>query len=223
MKCWYKDVCNEVKGSCENSCIRYSEMKYLVDNSGIPLFKQTPAPLFAGEDHSAYRELANLKSNIVEFVKHGENVYITSKNTGNGKTSWAVKLLMKYFDSVWAGNGFRVRGIFVYVPQLLLQLKDFNNPLSGEYKQHLLNCDLVVWDDIGSTELSNYDLSQMMLYIDQRIMNGKSNVFTGNLNTKDKFSKVLGERLTSRIWNTSRIIEFVGKDRRNDGSVANSQ
>lgn len=214
MKCWYDSVCKEASDNCDVDCIRYKEMRYLVDNSGIPKHKQTPAELYPGEDYDAFCQLADIKSDIVSFVDKGYSAYITSANTGNGKTSWAIKLLLKYFNEVWAGNGFRVRGMFVYVPQLLLKLKDFNNPLSAEYKQNLLNCDVVVWDDIGSTELSNYDLSQLMLYIDQRIMAGKANIYTGNLNTKDKIARVLGERLASRVWNNSAVVQFTGKDRR---------
>lgn len=212
--CWYKDVCADYIADCDSGCIRYAEVKYLIDNSNIPEHRQFPTPLSPGNDYDAFVKLAEIKDNIVDFVENGKNLYITSANTGNGKTSWSIKLLLKYFNDIWAGNGFRVRGMFVYVPQLLLQLKDFNNPLSNEYKTNLLMCDVVVWDDIGSTDISNYDLSQLLLYIDQRIMRCKANIFTGNLNNKDKIAKVLGDRLASRIWNSSEVIQFIGKDRR---------
>lgn len=214
MKCWYDSVCKEASDNCDVDCIRYKEMRYLVDNSGIPINKQIPEKLYPGDDYDAFCRLNEVKLDILSFVNSGSNIYITSGNTGNGKTSWAIKLLLKFFDEVWAGNGFRTRGLFVYVPQLLLKLKDFNNPLSDDYKQNLLNCDVVVWDDIGSTELSNYDLSQLLLYIDQRTMAGKANIYTGNLNTKDRLAKVLGERLVSRVWNSSEVVQFTGKDRR---------
>lgn len=221
MECWYKGVCDKYNTDCHKSCIRYTEMKYLVDSSGIPQNKQGGINLVAGEDYSAYCTLAKIKSNIDNFVHDGNNLYITSSKTGNGKTSWSIKLLMRYFDNVWAGNGLSVRGKFIYVPQLLLALKDFKNPVDNADKQNLLNCDLIVWDDIGSADISNYDMSQLLLYIDQRILNGKANIFTGNLNTKDKLCKSLGDRLASRIWNNSQIIEFVGKDKRNNGSTTN--
>jgi DNA replication protein DnaC len=80
-------------------------------------------------------------------------------------------------------------------------------------KSNLLSTDLVIWDDIGSTGMSNYDLSQLLMYIDQRILSGKSNIFTGNLMYSD-LEKSLGSRLASRIWNTSSIAELKGKDKR---------
>lgn len=211
--CWYKDVCTY--DFCTN-CIRYSEMKYLMDNSGIPVNKQIPTSLIAGVDLNQYSKLADIKSDIVNFVADGENLFICSKYTGNGKTSWAIKLLLRYFDQIWAGNGFRVRGLFVNVPTLLLQLKNFGNPLSEEYKRYLMDVDVVVWDEIASTSISNYDYGNLLMFLDHRIFADKSNIFTSNAVSKEELEKNVGAKLASRIWNTSTVIEFNGKDRRHD-------
>lgn len=210
-QCWYKDVCTY--DFCTN-CIRYSEMKYLMDNSGIPRNRQTPQSLVADIDLEQYSRLADIKSDIVSFVENGENLFICSKYTGNGKTSWALKLLLRYFDEIWAGNGFRVRGMFVNVPTLLLQLKNFSHPLSEEYKHNLMEADLVVWDEIASTSISTYDYGNLLMFLDYRFSAGKSNIFTSNATTPEDVEKSVGAKLTSRIWNCSEIVEFRGKDRR---------
>ena len=212
--CWYKDVCTY--NQCVN-CIRYSEMKYLIENSGIPKKRQKPVTLNGGKDLNAFIELDKIRLDILNFVEGGESVYIFSENTGNGKTSWAIKLLLKYFDSIWAGNGFRVRGYFQHVPTLFSMLKDFSNStneLKTELKHKLETVDLVVWDDIASTKLSDYDLQQLLPIIDIRVSEGLANIYTGNITTKDGLEKALGNRLASRIWNISTLIEFHGKDRR---------
>lgn len=211
-RCWYKDVCTY--DFCTN-CIRYSEMKYLMDNSGIPSNKQMPQELIAGVDLEQFSKLADIKADILDFVESGSNLFICSRHTGNGKTSWALKLLLKYFDQIWAGNGFRVRGLFVNVPTLLLQLKNFNNPLSDEYKRYLMNADIVVWDEIASTSISNYDYSNLLMFLDHRIFSDRANIFTSNAVNKNELEKNVGAKLASRIWNTSTVIEFNGKDRRN--------
>ena len=198
---------------CTN-CIRYSEMKYLMDNSGIPKNRQIPKTLTADIDLEPYSKLADIKADIVNFVKDGENLFICSKYTGNGKTSWALKLLLKYFDSIWAGNGFRVRGMFVNVPTLLLQLKNFSHPLSEEYKHNLMEADLIVWDEIASTSISTYDYGNLLMFLDYRFSAGKSNIFTSNATTQEDIEKSVGAKLTSRIWNCSEVVEFRGKDRR---------
>ena len=211
--CWYKEVCSY--DSCIN-CIRYAEMKFLMEHSGIPKVKQKPVSLDPGVDYYAFCDLADIKDTIVDYVnRENTHLYICSEETGNGKTSWAIKILLKYFDEIWAGNGFRVRGLFVHVPTLLSKLKNFDDPLSFEYRRNLSQADLIVWDEIGDTGMSNYDYTQLIMILNDRMLSERSNIFTSNLSTKADTVKHLGDRLSSRVWNTSEIIILKGKDRRN--------
>lgn len=210
--CWYRDVCTY--DNCVN-CIRYSEMKYLMDNSGLPKKRQYPISLNGDRDLKAFLTLDDIRHDIVDFVDAGESLYIFSEYTGNGKTSWSIKLLLKYFDSIWAGNGFRVRGYFQHVPTLFNTLKDFSK--SHEALTNTLETvDLVVWDDIASTKLSDYDQQQLLILIDNRVSEGLANIYTGNLTSHEALTKAVGERLASRIWNMSTRVEFKGKDRRSE-------
>ena len=213
--CWYKDVCTL---DCPGRCIRYLEMRYLMDHSNIPEFLQTPKKLVpASCDKPAFEELAGIKRDIVSFVENGYNLYISSNSAGNGKTSWAIKLLLKYFDSVWPGNGFKTRGLFIHVPTFLLKCKDFNTKDEEfeELKQNIMTADVVVWDDIASTDLSAYDFSQLLMYLDSRFSNCRSNIYTGNIVDRDNLQKALGAKLTSRIMSSNtQIITFRGGDKR---------
>ena len=146
-ECWYFTVC-QLDNSCD-TCIRYLEMKYLMDNSGLPKNRQKPIELIPDDcDYEAFCDLQEFKNNIVQNVQESKNLFLGGYN-GNGKTSWSIKILLKYFDEIWAGNGFRTRGMFVSIPTLLLQLKDFNNPVDSIFRENLINADLVVWDEIG--------------------------------------------------------------------------
>lgn len=209
--CWYKEVCTQ---ECAASCIRYNEMRYLLDSSGIPKNKQLPISLSAGNDYDAFCKLADIKNNISNFVEQGYNVYICGKDTGNGKTSWAIKLMLKYFDTIWAGNGFRVRGLFIHVPTFLSKLKDFENPILKSDKDLLGTTDLIIWDDLAAGKVSAYDETNLLVYIDNRLISGKSNIFTTNIVNLKGLESCLGSRIASRIWHSSEIIEFCGKDRR---------
>jgi len=194
-------------------------MKYLIENSGIPKNRQKPQSLTAGVDYDAFCLLNDVKEKIDQYVDVGGfNLYICSENTGNGKTSWAIKILLKYFDKIWAGNGFRVRGMFVHVPTLLSKLKDFDNPLLKSYRDNLSNADVIIWDDIAGAKLSDYDISQLLMIIDNRIIEDKTNIYTSNVTTQTGLTKAVGPRLASRIFNCSGIIELKGTDMRH-GSI----
>lgn len=216
-ECWYKEVCLADVSEC-NNCIKFLEMQYLMEHSNLPKVRQRPQLLTAPEcDLDAYTRLSEIKSDIVNFVEQGKNLYIASENTGNGKTSWAIKLLLKYFDEVWAGNGFNVRGVFISAPTFLLKSKDFKNsdPEFEQLKKNLLKVDLVVWDDIASTNMSAYDYSQLLMYMDARLLNGQSNIFTGNYPSIAKLSERVGDKLASRIYGANtEIITFKGGDMR---------
>ena len=53
------------------------------------------------------------------------------------------------------------------------------------------------------------------MFLDHRIFSDKANIFTSNAVTKEELEKNVGAKLASRIWNTSTLIEFNGRDRRN--------
>ena len=214
-ECWYRHTCGD---DCD-TCVTYVQMKYQMDNSGLPKAKQQPIELYVNdinrEDKKAYKELANIRANIVDFVNSGENLYICSKYPGNGKTSWAIKMLHTYFHHTAVGNYDNLKGMFVRTSDLLLKLKDFNNPLPKKYKDNLENVDLIVWDDIAITSsVSQYDYTQLYNLIDDRIFMSKSNIFTSNIVSLEELTKCFGPRLASRIYNTSTIIEFKGGDMR---------
>lgn len=209
--CWYASVCQE---DCSN-CVVYPQMKWQFDNSGLPKSKYMPIRLVPEKvDRAAFRELAEIRQNIDEFVEQGKNLYICSKYFGNGKTSWAIKMLQTYFHYVAEGNLFTVKGMFVSTSDLLLKLKDFDNPLKTEYKENLKSCDLLILDDIAVTGVSQYDYLQLFALLDSRMLAEKSTIFTSNVNTKEDLIKAVGDRVASRVWNNSTIIELRGGDRR---------
>ena len=211
--CWYKDTCTN---ECSDSCIRYKEMKFLMDNSGIPKPQQIPLKLkpTSEEDRSVFTRLNEIKLNIVEWVAEGNNLYICSESAGTSKTSWSLKLMLRFFNEIWSGNGFRVRGVFIHTPTFLQQLKNFQNPLSEEYKNNILNADLVIWDDIATGKITDYEYNQLLIFLDSRISNRKSNVYTSNVVTKGSLEQIVGARLASRIFGESEICTIIADDYR---------
>ena len=212
--CWYVESCQD---DCDR-CTTYVQMKWQMEHSGLPEAKQRPITLYLTDDNSgdrgAFNRLAEIRKNIVDFVQDGKNLYICSKWTGNGKTSWAIKMLHTYFHYTAEGNYENLKGMFISTPALLLKLKDFNNPASKTFRDNLENVDLVIWDDIAVHGISAYDYTQLFTIIDKRILAEKSNIFTSNVVGVEDLNKVFGARLTSRIMYSSEIVELKGKDMR---------
>lgn len=220
-KCVFSDVCK--KPECNfHTCLRYNEFYYLIETSNVPVKKIRPEnlKLIPEEvDLQTFNELKTIKDNIINFVNSGNNLYLYSNRCGNGKTTWALKLLMSYFNKIWIGNGFRPRGLFINVPKFMNDLRN-NITLKNEKTENLKKLiplvDIVVWDDIGAVNIKEYDHLVLLSYIDERVLEGKCNIYTGNLGGPN-LEKVLGQRLFSRVYNNSINMELFGADRRLDG------
>lgn len=214
--CVFFEVC-QTKDNCSVDCIRYAEMKYLIDNSGLPNNLKGKTILMPEKvDYDAFVSLANIKDNIEDFVKEGKNLYIYSENVGNGKSSWLAKILKTYFNRIWAGNGFKKRGYFLYLPTFLIELKESisnRNDELEELKEFLKTVDLLCIDDIAASTLSEYEHNYLLYIIETRLSNGLSTLYSSNLN-EEGLLQYLGTRLKSRVFNNSQIIHLQGSDRR---------
>lgn len=167
------------------------------------------------EDSKAYDRLADIKCNIKYFVKKEHiNLYINSDLLGNGKTTWAIRLLQSYLyeTKTRATINEQVTGLYISVPKLLADLKDFRTESSQQYisyvKDNIANVDLVVWDDIAIEEMSGYDRLQLYVFINDRIFAEQANIFTSNVALKELY-KVTGRRIADRLA-ICEDIEFFG-------------
>ena len=103
------------------------------------------------------------------------------------------------------------RGYFLYVPQFLHNLRNFEYKNTTEYKflDKILNTvDLVIWDDITSLDLSPQDQNILNMYIDKRVMENKSNIFNGLKLPEEQLQLKLGQKLAARL-NMCETVEFV--------------
>ena len=193
-------------------------MKILVDNSDLPIDLQSPKILNPDNiDSQSFELLHNIKANIQRFVEDGNCIYLWSRGCGNGKTTWSSKLLMSYFNRIWVLSQLKCRGVYLYTPTFLNRLKtQFLNELSlNEYISKVKNADLVIFDDIGVGKLSDFDRNNLLDVIDSRLNNHKSTIFTSNLDY-NSLVNLFGDRLASRIFNSSFVIELKGRDRRGE-------
>lgn len=211
--CMYESVC---KNKCSSSCIRYIQFNRLLELSNLPKIYKKPITIYAvEEDYSAYSKLDKIGKDIVNFVNKGKNLYICSTTPGNAKTTWSAKLMLKYFDKTWPKSYDITRAIYVHVPTLLLDLKKFDN--MPEYIDRIKDADLVVWDDIAVSRLTEYEHEQLLQFIDYRIQNEFSNIYTSNVTDINILINMVGGRLASRIYNGSTKITFKSDDFRAGG------
>lgn len=212
--CIYLEVCDR---ECSDSCLRYLETKYMLENSNIPKAKWRMNILYPDQcDLEAFSKLSEIRSTIIDFTENGSSLYIYSTNCGNGKTTWAIKLMLQYFHEKWPGNGFTKRGVFVNVPTFLYKCKEQISHPDPEFelmKKSLETIDLVIWDEIAGTRLSEYDFNNILVLLNTRELNEKANIFTSNIRPSE-LEKYVGNKLASRINGNCIKVELKGGDKR---------
>lgn len=200
-------------------CIKWFKIDTLQNESLLEDRQKKDIPLVLdddGADRDAYMRLKQIQSQVESFVEQGGNIFIWSSNTGNGKSTFACKIINSFIDKIWYKSDLKCRCLFINVPKLLISLRD-NITQKSDYvshiKENVLTADIVVWDDIGTKGFTTFEMENLFNFIDSRLSAGKANIYTSNL-MGEYLQEAIGDRLYSRVVNTSEIIQFVGKDKR---------
>lgn len=217
MRCYAEHYCKKAKSECNEYCGGYRVLKTLYSISRIPVKYQFNTPLTpAIEDLPKYEELQYFMDHIVEKVEAGDGLYIWSERTGNGKTTWATKIIGQYFRKIAFNSGLENEGLYIYLPTFLNDLRSsFNNPDPEleEVVQMISHCKLLIIDDIGAENPSEWVRERLLSYINTRVSNNLSTIYTSNVSLDDLGEK-MGERVKSRITGSVKEIHLTGKDRR---------
>lgn len=219
--CYLSEKCKKfLRKDCSldgTFCQKLFRVDKLLSAALLTDVQRKPIKLFLDKiDEVAYNSLKSVETSIESAVESGCNIYIYSNITGNGKTSWAIKLIQAYVNAVWYKKSTECVALFINIPRFLLALKD-NISEKSEYiehiKKYILVADIVVWDDIGTKGTTEFETEHLLSMINSRIESGKANIFTSNVSPQD-LPYVVGQRLASRVAKKSWCIGFRSGDKR---------
>jgi DNA replication protein DnaC len=218
------DSCKKYKnGNCKlednQFCIKLFKLDYLYTESLLTPAQREYVALRIdadGTDREEFIRLKEIENNIEKFVADGSSLYIYSNTCGNGKTAWSIRMIQAYFNAIWHKCDLNCKALFINVPRFLLSLKD-NISNKNDYVEHIksrvLDADLVVWDEVATKAVTQFEHEHLLSLINSRIDFGKSQIFTSNVQP-ERLAEVVGDRLYSRIVNLSTVLEFRGADKR---------
>lgn len=218
MRCYAEDYCKKDKSSCSEVCGGYRVLRALYTLSRMPLKYQYRMDLVPDDiDLKTFEELNEFKENVVDHVNKGEGLYIWSSNTGNGKTSWACKIMGYYFRKIAFSSGLENEGLYIYLPTFLDDLRNSYNTSSPEFEEELemvKGCRLLIIDDIGAERVTEWVRERIVSIINTRASNGLCTIYTSNLSLKGLTDKLGDDRISSRIKGSVQEINLLGKDNR---------
>ena len=142
---------------------------------------------------------------VSEFSIHAENLYLYGPS-GTGKTFLASCIARELLNE---GN----LVLYRTSAQLMDDIKDIKFRDNKELENLVMNCELLIIDDLGTEMVSDLAKTEIFNLINIRLLHKKKMIISSNLkleNIRDKYS----ERLSSRIIGDFIFVPFFGEDLR---------
>lgn len=140
--------------------------------------------------------LPSFDSNTTNLLFYG--------NSGTGKTYLSWCIAKELLD-----RGHLV--VYKTADDLLRALKDikFNN--DSDLENLLVNCDLLIIDDLGSEQITDFSSTELFTLINKKILKNKRMLISTNLSLP-LISKRYSERISSRIIGEFKLFKFFAED-----------
>lgn len=139
------------------------------------------------------------------FTKNSESILMKGA-TGLGKTHLSLAIANRVIT-----KGFGV--IYVSAPSLMQKLEKqyFSNNNENSALDMLVECDLLIVDDLGTEFKSQLSVSLMYNIFNSRMLANKPVIINTNLNLRE-LEKFYTERFVSRIIGNAQKLDFLGSD-----------
>ncbi len=154
--------------------------------------------------------VAKCKYFIKHFHNQGDNLLLLG-NTGVGKTFLANCIAKELLD-----RGYTVIYLTAFRLFDLLEKYKFGKDEESAYNasnqfNYILDCDLLIIDDLGTELYNSFTNSQLYLIINERLLRKKSTVISTNLSLSDMNTNY-SERVYSRIISSYSVLRIIGED-----------
>lgn len=211
------DMCSCRKQIIIDENYNLSNIKNLIEKENFANFDDT---LFDDNPYGNYpltprENIRIVKTNLMKYInnfsKESKNIYIFG-DVGRGKTfllnSVAKELLDRNFSVLYMTSS-----------SLFKFLNDYNWAFEEQRYKHqekydfILDCDLLIIDDLGSEYPSKNNTSNLFDIVNTRMISQKPILFSTNYD-ESMLSETYGPRIFSRIVGNSEVHEIFGKDLR---------
>jgi DNA replication protein DnaC len=155
---------------------------------------------------SAHDAVMKARHFIDSFGKEFQNLFLHG-NTGVGKTFLTNCIAKELIDRANCVIYFSAFDLFQTLAQNTFQ-KDTS---IENIQEDILNCDLLIIDDLGTETVNNFTVSQLFLCLNHRHENKKSTIISTNLPV-EAIQDICSERISSRIISYYNIFLIFGED-----------
>lgn len=168
------------------------------------------------EKYSPRENMKKIVNGCLKFLSNFENTdenILFYGNSGTGKTFLSHCMAKELVD-----NGHFV--VYKTAEELIKNLRDvrFNN--NSTLEDHLINCDLLIIDDLGTEISSEFSKSELFNLLNTKLLRNKKMLISTNYSL-DELLSLYSERITSRLFGNFTLYKFYGKDIRLQKKLSN--
>ncbi|NLJ89355.1 MAG: ATP-binding protein [Clostridiales bacterium] len=149
------------------------------------------------------------KAFIRNFGTSFENLLIYG-NTGVGKTFLTNCIAKELLDSSYTVIYLTAFQLFDILEKNKFQKDGENEEVESQFN-YILDCDLLIVDDLGTELTNSFINTQLYLCINERYLREKSTIISTNLSL-DNINAKYSERIFSRIISNYTLLKIVGDD-----------
>ncbi|HAS37868.1 MAG TPA: ATP-binding protein, partial [Ruminococcaceae bacterium] len=210
-KCEDKGFVNGIMCDCFKDLLKSLEYEKLcsklpIDSCRFDNFKLDYYPDGAGTSPRRRMEsvLNYCKTYATDFSRRSPSLLLYGK-TGLGKTHLSLAVAGKAVES-----GYGV--IYTSAQNLFNKLeKEKFGRSDGNTEETILDCDLLIIDDLGAEFTTQFTVSALYNIINSRELEGKPTIISTNL-TPEQLTSTYSERIASRILSNFVMLYFDGSD-----------
>ncbi len=214
-KCKDTGFINNNKCSCFKSKLvqlyyKNSELEEAVKRNNFNTFNINlyPNHRLGEEKYTPRKNIEDILEFVTgEFIPNFDSIdtnILFYGNSGTGKTFLSWCIAKELLD-----RGFLV--VYKTSDELLRALRDikFNN--DSDLENLLVNCDLLIIDDLGSEQLTDFSSSELFTLLNKKILKKKKMLISTNLSLP-LISKRYSERIYSRLVGEFKLCKFYVED-----------